>query len=84
MDKKQIENDVIAIIADSLGRDASTITCDSDIANDLGADSLDLAELTMSLEEKFGTDIGDEDVSNITTVGHVVDLIAKQLVDQQD
>ncbi len=79
MDKSQIEAKVIEIIATQLGREQDTITGDSDIANDLGADSLDLAELMIAFEESFEIDIDEENVGNITTVNDVVEQIAKQL-----
>ncbi len=79
MDKSQIEAKVIEIIATQLGREQDTITGESDIANDLGADSLDLAELMIAFEESFEIDIDEDNVGNITTVNDVVDQIAKQL-----
>ena len=79
MDKSKIEAKVIEIIATQLGREQDTITGDSDIANDLGADSLDLAELMIAFEESFEIDIDEENVGNITTVNDVVEQIAKQL-----
>ena len=79
MDKSQIEAKVIEIIATQLGREQDTITGERDIANDLGADSLDLAELMIAFEESFEIDIDEDNVGNITTVNDVVDQIAKQL-----
>ena len=79
LDKKQIEAKVIEIIADQLARDKEQITGASDIANDLGADSLDLAELMIAFEENFDIDIDEDKVSDITTVNDVVDQICKVL-----
>ncbi|MBO7707526.1 MAG: acyl carrier protein [Thermoguttaceae bacterium] len=79
MSSEEIKEKVIGIIADQLGVDAKTITRDTDIANDLGADSLDFAELMIVFEEKFDIDIVEEDAQNITTVGQVIDNIEKQL-----
>ena len=64
MDKSQIEAKVIEIIATQLGREQDTITGDSDIANDLGADSLDLAELMIAFEESFEIDIDEAGGNN--------------------
>ncbi|MGI5831261.1 MAG: acyl carrier protein [Thermoguttaceae bacterium] len=79
MSPQEIQDKVIEIIADQLGVDVKTVTRDTDIANDLGADSLDFAELMIVFEEKFDIDIVEEDAQNITTVGQVIDNIEKQL-----
>ncbi len=79
MEKKDIEEKVIKIIAEQLGRDVETISGDSDIANDLGADSLDAAELIMAFEEEFDTSIEDDKSQNFTRVSDVVDQLYQQL-----
>ena len=63
------------MIADSLGVDAGTITEESSFKDDLGADSLDLFELLMALEEEYDVEIPTEDLENIATVGDVVKYI---------
>ncbi len=63
---------VVSIIADQLGADAANITMDTDIANDLGADSLDIAELLLAFEEEFNINIEESDAQNISSVGDVV------------
>lgn len=63
---------VINIIADQLGADAENITLETDIANDLGADSLDIAELMIAFEEEFNINIEESEAQNIATVGDVV------------
>lgn len=68
---------VIKIIADHLGQDASTITETTDIANDLGADSLDLADLIITFEDEFNISIDEGDAQNLTTVGDVIKQIEK-------
>ena len=83
LDKKQIEAKVIEIIADQLARDKEQITGASDIANDLGADSLDLAELMIAFEENFDIHIDEDKVSDITTVNDVVDQIYNALADNE-
>jgi len=70
-----IEEEVINIIAEQLGADKATITRDTHIANDLGADSLDNAELMIAFEEKFSIDIDESEAQNIATVGQVIDHI---------
>jgi acyl carrier protein len=73
------EEKVINIIAGQLGSDAATITPATDIANDLGADSLDLAELMIAFEEEFNINIDEADAQNITTVGDVIQHIEKAI-----
>jgi len=55
--------------------DPATITRDTDIMNDLGADSLDLVELIMSLEDEYGISVTDESVYEHKTVGEIADFI---------
>jgi acyl carrier protein len=62
--------------AENLGVDESTITEESSFKEDLGADSLDLFELVMALEEEFGIEIPTEDLEQIATVGDVVEYIS--------
>lgn len=57
---------------------ADTITVDTNLVDDLGADSLDVVELIMSVEDEFGLSISDEDAANLTTVGKIVEFIEKQ------
>jgi acyl carrier protein len=66
---------VIKIIADQFGRDAETITESTDVANDLGADSLEIAELLLAFQEEFNIDIDDSEAQNLTTVGDVISQI---------
>ena len=63
------------LIAEQLDVDADTITVTSNIQDDLGADSLDVVDLVMSLEEEFDMEIPDEAVANIKTVGDIVKYI---------
>ena len=59
------------IAADSLGADVSTMTAEASFKEDLGADSLDLFEMVMALEEEFEVEIPTEDLENIKTIGDV-------------
>ena len=63
------------IIADQLSVDADTITEDSKFKEDLGADSLDLFELVMALEEEYSVEIPAEDLEKLTSVGEVMDYL---------
>lgn len=63
------------IIVDRLGVEESAVTLEASFKDDLGADSLDIVELVMELEDEFDLEISDEDAEKITTVGQVVDYI---------
>ncbi|HIX98921.1 acyl carrier protein [Faecalicatena contorta] len=63
------------MVADSLGVDAETITEETSFKEDLGADSLDLFELVMALEEEYDVEIPTEDLEQIATVGDVISYI---------
>ena len=67
--------EVKGIITDLLGVDASKVTMEAKFREDLEADSLDLVELIMAFEDKFGAEISDEDAQSITTVGEAVKYI---------
>jgi acyl carrier protein len=67
--------EVKAIIKDLLGADESKITPEARFREELEADSLDLVELIMAFEDKFGAEISDEDAQHITTVGEAVTYI---------
>ncbi len=67
--------EVASILAEQLGIPQSKITMDSDIIKDLGADSLDVVELMMTLEDNTGKSIPDDKVSDLKTVGDVVALL---------
>mgnify|MGYP000761380202 FL=1 len=66
-----MEERIIEITAEALGADAAGITADTAIKEDLDADSLDLFELVMALEEEFDVEIPTEDLEKIATVGDV-------------
>ncbi len=67
------------LIVDQIGVDASKVTREASFINDLGADSIDIVELIMALEEEFGITISDEDAQKIRTVGDAVDYINSKL-----
>lgn len=68
------------IIIDLLNVDENKITLEAKFREDLEADSLDLVELIMAFEDKFGGEISDEDAQNISTVGDVVKYINDQML----
>ncbi len=71
--------EVKEIIVDLLGVDESKVTPEARFREDLEADSLDLVELIMALEDKFGQEISDEDAQKITTVGEAVEYIKARM-----
>lgn len=71
--------DVKSIIVELLGVDGAKVTPEARFREDLEADSLDLVELIMAFEEKFGGEISDEDAQKITTVGEAVTYIDSHL-----
>lgn len=62
-------------VAEQLGVDVDEVTLESSFIDDLGADSLDIVELLMALEEEFDIEIPDEEAEKLVTVGDVVDYI---------
>ncbi len=63
------------IVAEQLGVEPDQVTREAEFVQDLNADSLDMVELVMSLEEEFGVEISDDEVENIRTVGDAIDYI---------
>ncbi len=70
------------IIAEQLSVEAETITAATSFKEDLGADSLDLFELVMSLEEEYNIEIPSEDLESITTVGAVMEYLKNKGVEE--
>ena len=68
-------NELVTIVKDLLGADEAKINPDARFREDLEADSLDLVELIMAFEDKFGAEISDEDAQKITTVGEAAKYI---------
>ena len=70
---------VKSILIDQLDVEEEKVTSDASIADDLGADSLDIVDLVMSLEEEFDLEIPDDQVENIKTVGDIVKYIEENI-----
>lgn len=75
MSKDEILTKLKPVIAEQLGVDEADVKEDASFTEDLNADSLDLVEMIMSLEEQFKLQISDEDAEKITTVGEAVEYI---------
>jgi len=73
--QEEIFNKVKEIIIEQLGAQESAVTMEASFIDDLGADSLDIVELIMALEEEFDLEIPDADAEKVATVGDVVDYI---------
>ncbi|HEX9830234.1 MAG TPA: acyl carrier protein [Thermodesulfobacteriota bacterium] len=78
----QAEQEVVAkvkkMIASQLGKSENEVTPESSFIEDLGADSLDLVELIMSMEDEFGLEISDEDAEGILTVQDAINYILER------
>ncbi len=71
-----VEEKVKHIIVEQLGVDEDEVKAGASFVDDLGADSLDVVELVMALEEEFGLEISDEDAEKITTVQQAIEYIS--------
>lgn len=76
---RKIEKTVKKLIADQLGMDASEVKDEMSYVEDMGADSLDIVELIMSLEEEFELEVPDEDAEKMLTVKDTVDYVRNKL-----
>lgn len=78
----QIEQEIVGkvkkMIANQLGKSEEEITPEASFIEDLGADSLDLVELIMSMEDEFGLEISDEDAERIVTVQDAINYILER------
>jgi acyl carrier protein len=77
MDREELFEKIKTVVVDQLGVEEDDVTEDAAFVDDLGADSLDIVELVMALEEEFGVSIPDEQAEKIKTVGDAVDFITE-------
>lgn len=66
---------IVDIVVDQLGCDESAVTPDASILDDLGADSLDVVEMLMAIEENFGVSVPDEEIPNLKTVKDIMTYV---------
>ena len=79
MSSEEIFEKVSKIIVEQLGVAESSVTIEASFIDDLGADSLDIVELVMAIEEEFSIEIPDADAEKVVTVGDVVDYIKENI-----
>ena len=79
MDRAEIEQKVRKVLAEQFAFEESQVTVESRFSEDLDADSLDMVEATMALEEALGIRIADDELENVKTVGEAVSLAAAKL-----
>ncbi|MEE9531440.1 MAG: acyl carrier protein [Syntrophobacteria bacterium] len=75
----EIKNRIVEIVANQLGIEEEDVTAEASVIDDLGADSLDVVELVMALEEEFDLEIPDEEAEKITKVQNIFDYMANAL-----
>jgi acyl carrier protein len=73
--KMELEGKVIELIIEQLNVTREQCVPEASFINDLGADSLDLMELIMEMEEQFGVSISDEELQNVRTIQNVIDFL---------
>lgn len=81
MSQASVFDRVQTILIDHIGVEATDIREDAKIRDDLGADSLDLVEIVMEVEDEFGIEINDEEAEKIETVGDIVRYVSANLRD---
>lgn len=74
---EQDEKLVLEILTRQLSVQPSQLTLDAKIQEDLGADSLDIIEIVMAVEERFGVCVGDDEAEKVSTVGDLIDTLAR-------
>lgn len=79
MNSEEIFERIKKIIVEQLGAPETSVTSEASFVDDLGADSLDIVELVMAIEEEFSIEIPDADAEKVTTVGDVVDYIKENV-----
>ncbi len=78
MAREEIFDKLKELVVDQLGVEEDEVTMEATMQDDLGADSLDLVDLVMSVEEEFGVKVADEDLESIKTVGDIVNYIEER------
>ena len=79
MDRQEIEDKVRKVLAEQLAVAETQVTPQARFAEDLNADSLDLTEAVLALEDEMGVEIPEEEMEGVKTVGQAIDLVASKL-----
>jgi acyl carrier protein len=79
MERREVEERVRKVLAEQLARDVDEVTLEASFEEDLDADSLDLVEAVLALEEEFSIEIPEEEMEGVKTVKQAVDLAASKL-----
>lgn len=84
MSKEEILEKLKGLVVDQLGVEEEEVTLEATIQEDLGADSLDVVDLVMSVEEEFGVKISDDDMAELKTVGDIVNYIDENAAEKTE
>ena len=79
MDRSEIEERVRKVLAEQLAVEESQVTAEARFAEDLNADSLDLTEAVLALEDEMGIEIPEDEMENVKTVGQAIEMVATKL-----
>jgi acyl carrier protein len=79
MDRQEMESKVRKVLAEQLAVDEAKVTADARFAEDLNADSLDMTEAVLVLEDELGVSIPEDEMESVRTVGQAFDLVASKL-----
>jgi acyl carrier protein len=79
MERQELEEKVRKVLAENLGRDMEEVTLEARLEEDLDADSLDLVEAVLALEEELGVKIPEEEMESVKTVREAVDLVSGKI-----
>jgi acyl carrier protein len=79
MERPELEDKVRKVLAENLGRDFEEVTLEARLEEDLDADSLDLVEAVLALEEELGVKIPEEEMESVKTVREAVDLVSAKI-----
>ena len=83
MSVKDVELKMISVVAEKLSVEESSVSAASRFQEDLGADSLDMVELLIQIEEEFGVSISDEESQDLKTIGDAAKLISERMASEK-
>ncbi|MDY2879646.1 MAG: acyl carrier protein [Candidatus Borkfalkiaceae bacterium] len=74
----EVYEKIVSLLSEQLGIDKEKITPESDVVKDLGADSLDVVQMLMAMEEEYGITVSEDDAANLRTVSDIVAILEKK------